>query len=154
IMCFRCETGTRRCVWGCRIHRTGMWLSGLRLPPYEMDLLEGPRNSIAKPNRAASHHRAIHADVGFVVLCGGAENPQVGRQIPLGEGGHHTSRARPGDVNTDSIADRERAADPTVFDEARAPGRGIDHDVGSKAAKIEIPARIELTESEQCHAGQ
>lgn len=79
------------------------------------------------------------SDVGAVMLCGGAQDRRVCPQLVLRMDGHRAAQRRthPNNSHT-AIADLKLAAEPRVLDETVRFGAGIQVDVGTKAARIEI----------------
>jgi hypothetical protein len=54
-------------------------------------LLEPDR--ITAADRAAPHHSRVNTDVDLIMLGRGAQDARIPREIPLGQGRHHTAGA-------------------------------------------------------------
>src|SRR5712692_10039894 len=73
---------------------------------------------ITPAHGAAPRHSSIDTDVDAVMLGRRAEDSRIPREIPLRESGHHTTRARAGDVQAHRRPDGERVADPGILRKA------------------------------------
>ena len=96
------------------------------------------RYRIADPNRTAGGDGGEYADVGLMVLKGGAQNRGVVGQFALRMSRNGASDGRPNAGDADVTANRQRAIEPLIFKETGGGRAGIDEDVGAKAARIEI----------------
>jgi hypothetical protein len=78
-------------------------------------------DGITAMDRTAMHHGGINANVGLVVLGCRAQDARIPREIPLGQGGHHTARAGTGNAQANLIPDGQRVADPEFSIKAFSP---------------------------------
>src|SRR6185295_11115540 len=87
------------------------------------------------------------ADVEPVVLGEGPEDPGVSRKVGLGEARHDATRIRNRNADLYVVAERERAPDPLVLDEA--VGGRIDDHVHAEAPDVEAALRLDLPQPVQ-----
>src|SRR5713101_2553027 len=98
---------------------------------------------ITAMDRASTLDFRVDAHAGLVVLGRGAQDAGIPRQVPLGEGRHHTAATGAGNFQANGIADGEREANPSILDEVFFSGGRRYHDIGTKPRDLETPLRIE-----------
>ena len=131
----------------CRV-RTALLQKTLRsVAPFEIKatrwrsgdtvfLLDQP-NGVISTDPAGLQHGCIDSDVDRVVLCRGAQDADIFREISLCKGSHYTTRAVLGDVKAHVVPNGKVAADPAVFHEIQYVVRCPHHDIGPKAPDFE-----------------
>ena len=112
----------------------------------ERGVVEAARNCSEQPNGVTTTDPAglqdgcIDSDMYPVVLCRGAQNADILREISLGKGRHHTTRAVLGDVQGHLVPNGKGVADPAVFHEVPYAVRRLHHDIGRKRRTSNRPS--------------
>ena len=107
------------------------------------------QSCIPQTDRPSANDSGEDADVSLVLFHNRSQDIRVFGQVPLRQRGHDATRAGLGDLKTHFVTDRERAANPVVFDEAASPVGRLDDDVRPKARDIKaalFPLRVQLIE--------
>jgi hypothetical protein len=79
----------------------------------------------------------VCADQRLVLLCDGAQEAEVARQVFLTMRGHHASHHRNRHRDFGFAADLKRVVKPLILNEAAGFGTGVDQDVRTEAAGVE-----------------
>src|SRR5260221_10496204 len=82
---------------------------------HERFLLLFAPDRVSWPHRPAVQYAGIDAHVGLGVPGRGAQDAQVGRQVPLEQRRHHTARAGARDLQTYLLPDGQGLPDPPVL---------------------------------------